>query len=687
MLLKSLKLHNIRSYIDQEIAFPQGSLLLSGDIGSGKSTILLAIEFALFGLLRGELSGSALLRNGAEKGSVELAFELNGENISICRTLHRSKGAIEQDAGYIIRNEMRKDATAQELKTEILALIGYPKDLVTKSKSLIYRYTVYTPQEAMKQIILDDKESRLDILRKVFDIDKYKRIKENATTYARTMRETQREYAGMIFDLEEKKRMKLAREKEIQAIVDEISTILPELDDAREKTTEKKSAIAQTEQKIKDFNDKKRMLGVAEAQLRMKTEQNTSNAAELARMKEQIEQLKKELAEKKELDTDFSNKIKELGDEITSLERTISDVNSKTAEFRTKMQMSSETKNKITQISQCPLCLQAVTDEHKHSINEKEDAKIKEMQEHLANHQKQSEESQKKKQELLKEREELREKEKQAALLKLKKELLFEREKSQKIREDDQEKIKHEINRISEIKTKLYEELKMLVQIEQEFMQKKKEFDDAVQKERNIEILYNKICEKKEGIEAIAAQLAQDVNRKEGIKKKLEELQRLHQWLTDFFVKTIELIEVQVMTRVYHEFNELFQSWFNVLVEDETIQARLDDSFTPIVQQNGYDIEIENLSGGEKTACALAYRLALNKVINDLITSVQTKDILILDEPTDGFSSEQLDKIRDVLEQLGSKQVIIVSHEQKIENYVENVMHIQKSEHISRVIC
>jgi len=74
-------------------------------------------------------------------------------------------------------------------------------------------------------------------------------------------------------------------------------------------------------------------------------------------------------------------------------------------------------------------------------------------------------------------------------------------------------------------------------------------------------------------------------------------------------------------------------------------------------------------------------------VINDLITSVQTKDILILDEPTDGFSSEQLDKIRDVLEQLGSKQVIIVSHEQKIENYVEHVMHIQKSEHISRVIC
>ncbi|MEM4264038.1 MAG: hypothetical protein QW666_04055, partial [Candidatus Woesearchaeota archaeon] len=383
---------------------------------------------------------------------------------------------------------------------------------------------------------------------------------------------------------------------------------------------------------------------------------------------------------------DLSQKIKSIGDEITLIEKTITETNAKISEFKTKIQISNETKIKIAQISQCPLCQQPVRNDHKRSINEKEDTKIKELQEHLLNHQKQAEESQKKRQELLKTREELREKEKQTALLKLKKENLTEKENLQKIKEEDHEKLKHEIHKITEIKAKLTEELKSFALIEQEFAQKKKELDDAFRKERDIEIIYNKACEKKEGIEAIAAQLAQEVSRKEGIKKKLEELHKLHQWLTEFFVKTIELIEIQVMTRVYHEFNELFQSWFNILVEDETIQARLDDSFTPIVQQNGYDIEIENLSGGEKTACALAYRLALNKVINDLITSVQTKDILILDEPTDGFSSEQLDKIRDVLEQLGSKQVIIVSHEQKIESFVENIIRIKKEEHISHVL-
>ena len=55
MFLKSIKLNNIRSYEHAEINFPSGSVLLAGDIGSGKSSILLAIEFAIFGAKKGEL--------------------------------------------------------------------------------------------------------------------------------------------------------------------------------------------------------------------------------------------------------------------------------------------------------------------------------------------------------------------------------------------------------------------------------------------------------------------------------------------------------------------------------------------------------------------------------------------------------------------------------------------------------
>jgi len=76
----------------------------------------------------------------------------------------------------------------------------------------------------------------------------------------------------------------------------------------------------------------------------------------------------------------------------------------------------------------------------------------------------------------------------------------------------------------------------------------------------------------------------------------------------------------------------------------------------------------------------------LNKVINDVVHQVKTKDLLILDEPTDGFSSEQLDKVRDLIDKLGLGQIIIVSHEFKIESFVNNVIRIGKMEHCSKVV-
>ena len=84
------------------------------------------------------------------------------------------------------------------------------------------------------------------------------------------------------------------------------------------------------------------------------------------------------------------------------------------------------------------------------------------------------------------------------------------------------------------------------------------------------------------------------------------------------------------------------------------------------------------LSGGERTAIALAYRLALNQTINSVITSIRTKEIMILDEPTEGLSEAQIEKIREILQELKIPQLIIVSHENKIEGFVDHVFKIKK---------
>ena len=178
-------------------------------------------------------------------------------------------------------------------------------------------------------------------------------------------------------------------------------------------------------------------------------------------------------------------------------------------------------------------------------------------------------------------------------------------------------------------------------------------------------------------------ELSLKIEKTKKIKEKLGEVSDLEAWLTNKFIPVVSFIESNVMKRLKSEFSKLFSDWFSILVP-ESFSVRLSDNFTPIIEQKDYEIDYAYLSGGERTAIALAYRLSLNQVINSLMSKLKTKDLVILDEPTDGFSEQQLDKMREVLEQLNTEQLIIVSHEQKIEGFVESVIRFEKHHGESR---
>ena len=129
----------------------------------------------------------------------------------------------------------------------------------------------------------------------------------------------------------------------------------------------------------------------------------------------------------------------------------------------------------------------------------------------------------------------------------------------------------------------------------------------------------------------------------------------------------------------------MFVKWFKTLLESEDIEGYIDEDFTPIIDQSGYELEIASLSGGEKTSVALAYRLALNTIVKQ-VTDTMKNNLLILDEPTDGFSREQLFRMRDILHDLNCEQVIMVSHEKELESVADYVYQVNKEGTISSVI-
>tara|TARA_Y100000310_G_scaffold344420_2_gene457088 strand:- start:1025 stop:3076 length:2052 start_codon:yes stop_codon:yes gene_type:complete len=682
MQINSITIENIRSYLNETIAFNEGSTLLSGDIGSGKSTILLAIEFALFGAQRGE--AAALLRNGKHEGSVELTFTIENKEYSIKRKLKRS-ASVSQETGYIIKDGVKKEGSAVELKSDILNLLEYPQELLTK-KNLVYRYTVYTPQEAMKLILMDNKEYRIDTLRKVFGVDKYKRIRENAEMYAKEMRQTQKILAAKTEGLEFKQKQKLELLSEIKI---KENALIEERKKAEIAGKELDSVLAvekEHELKIKELNEQRASFTNLETELKNKVEQHNKLALDIDDMEKNITSLDTELKKSVQNDQEsLVSLIKTTESEINIKERGLFTLVKVINEAQVKKNQSIEIKNKIQHMKNCLVCLQEVSDSHKKIINDKQDEIIKIQDNILIKEEKTQSENEKLISSMKAKLVTLREQEKQISVIKMKSAQLSEQKTKLDVMKKEQEEIKGFIGSINTKKAELFQKIESQKEFEQKYQSVQENLKIATSKKQEVMLKINGLEKEKQGIERILEEVNAVIKEKLMIQEKIVGLKKYEEWITKMFVNLMITMEKHVMAKLYHEFNELFKRWFTLLLEDENIIVELDDEFAPIITQNGYQIGIDHLSGGEKTSCALSYRLSLNQVINDLIGTIKTKDLIILDEPTDGFSTEQLDKIRDLLDQINIKQIIVVSHEKKIESFVDHVIQVKKEEHISSV--
>ena len=239
MLLKKITLRNIRSYKeDTIIEIPEGTILFQGDIGCGKSTILSAIEFALFGL--GDIDGNNLLRLGEKKGSVLLAFQVNNRNYQIFRSLLRHNKKVTQDWGYIVDEQIRTTYSVSEMKSKILKIININEKAQTRTTSVIYRFAIFTPQEMMKQILSELPEKRLEILRRAFNIEEYSTARRNAEIFLGWTNGEIRVSSEISKDLYE-------REALLQGLKQRVSLLAIEVEQG-------KAEISKLDKKIKELN-------------------------------------------------------------------------------------------------------------------------------------------------------------------------------------------------------------------------------------------------------------------------------------------------------------------------------------------------------------------------------------------------------------------------------------------------
>ncbi|HNR44402.1 MAG TPA: SMC family ATPase [Methanofastidiosum sp.] len=838
MKLLSLEMLNIRSYQHQKIDFPEGSFLLSGDIGFGKSTILLSIEFALFGL--GDILASSLLRRGEREGMVRLEFELAGKEIIVGRSLQKKGDAISQTTGYISIDGNRKEMTPSELKVEILSLLGYPKELSSKQKNPIYRYTVYTPQEEMKQILLSKRDDRMEILRRIFGVDRYKTIRDNSNNLRLELKRNASSYDLLSKGLNEKnEELKIISGKK-EKLTSHVAEIKKSLEDFRIKEIATIKKSEEIEEKFTQFQSISKEVAAKEGELKT-YDQNLSSLeikikqiltgkeeidiekeisyiendikiildnlkkskekkeklnnckiiagkleVELSQKKESLDKISKEIKSKKDsissLKDIYDRTIDEIRNEISGIQKNIEDIYQRKEGINTEIDSLLKSKERYnTKISEykeqnsivmgslrslesdlsslctlkgvglCPLCKQNISEGHRQNeikriekekndfnitLNEtiklikKVESKLKEIDTEIDYKSKNLIASEKDKiiklEHLIKETDsftilskELNSLNSQLSPLE---ELINNKSQEQKqilaeieilapieseINELEKRKdsnleligkyrealnIKKDIEILNDKKNNLLraiinlkEKLKQFLGIDAEkqaIFQKLKEItEEKIKKEREE-------AEKLKEIELLGNDLlrvSKEIDEKKKYLRIREKLQRIANWLDDYFISLMETMEKEFMESLRMQFESYFSKWLENLLEGDEIEVSIDEDFTPVLRQEGFDADYESLSGGERTSVALAYRLALNRIINNLVDEIKTQDIIILDEPTDGFSRKQMDRVRDVLDMLGMNQVIIVSHEPEIESYVDHVLRVTKRDGVSRV--
>ena len=677
MELKKLKLTNIRSYSEEEISFPRGSTLLSGDIGSGKTSILLAVEYALFGLQPGQ-RGLSLLKNGENKGGVVLEFEVNGKKIIVERTLKRTSKSVNQDHASIIIDGVKTESSVTEIKTKVLEILNYPNEFIKKN-NLLYRYTVYTPQESMKKIILEDPESRLNVLRNIFGIDKYKKIKENLAPMTLRLRTESRILSAEIKNLDENKN-KLSSSKEfVNLLSEKINQKQSELGNFIKERQKIEGEISELEKKSKERDNFMKEIEKSNIMLLNKREQLNNEENILSELKQSIsaENLFDEI-----LFNETLNKINEFRREIEDTNKLIIENSGKVNSLELKKQEDLQKKNRIFKIDICPTCLQDVSETHKHNIlNDTErqliqnDQEISELKQNLEILEQKSTQARS----LVKS---LEDKKSRMDIIKARqKEFELAREKLE-ILERSKENVSKDIafleSHIESLKKSSFEFSKF----ENLVKDKRNALNEAIGRERKTEI---EIAELKKELEITRKDIDRlkiEIQKIEKTREKMIRIIEIENWLSNTFTDLINFTEKNIMLKLRNEFSKLFNKWFLMLTTDN-FYVTLDENFTPIIMQGDFELDYENLSGGERTAVALSYRLALNQILNSILSKIKTQGLVILDEPTDGFSTQQLDKVRDILQELNVNQLVIVSHDQKIEGFVDNVIKLKKEKGVS----
>ncbi|ABN69190.1 SMC domain protein [Staphylothermus marinus F1] len=424
MIILGLRLKNIRSYIDKTIVFPrQGITVIYGDVGTGKSTILSSIAYALFGQPKSKIpdpmeryaypKGEDLLRIGTREGYVRLLIQQKNRIILVERRLiKRSEGKVSDPGGrlvvfeYVEENGEQKLKlihdryySSEELKRRVLKELGIP-EIISKQKPLIFTNAIYVPQFSVNDIINLGDNERILLINKALNIDKYNNIKTNLSKLTSQILNSEiknlRNYEQRLESILGKNSIEELEKKikEAEKEINNINMAIQQVDESiRKLENEIKNYQQQYEKKQEERNNIKQKLAVIKhslEELRAK-EDNIKQLTSLlglnepiqldvlsSKIKSQLEEIDKQLKNIDQRKQELQKKIEENRHLSETINAEINKYREKIGELKAKInsknEMLSEKQKELLEKEEllkkgiCPLCKQKIAHEHGYKL-------------------------------------------------------------------------------------------------------------------------------------------------------------------------------------------------------------------------------------------------------------------------------------------------------------------------------
>ena len=164
MIIDRILLKNFKRFRQQEIRFKDGITGILGNNGTGKSSIVEAVFFALYGVQATGISSDYIVSSFAgpkEKCEVRLDFRIGGEDYTVVRTFRKGK-TVQHDATFHKGGRLRATGVSQ-VETEIQRTLGMgPVD---------FRNTVYAAQKDLLTLLENTPGKRKEWFLKALGID------------------------------------------------------------------------------------------------------------------------------------------------------------------------------------------------------------------------------------------------------------------------------------------------------------------------------------------------------------------------------------------------------------------------------------------------------------------------------------------------------------------------------------